>query len=55
SSETRLLFSSAQAEYLRYWLHAMGLTQNLISLPYSDCLLTVSSLFHVSPITFKPG
>jgi hypothetical protein len=51
--ETRLLFSSAQVEYLRYWLHAMGLTENLISLPYSDCLLTESSLRHVSPVTFK--
>jgi hypothetical protein len=53
SFETRLLFSSAQVEYLRYWLHAMGLTENLISLPYSDCLLTESSLRHVSPVTFK--
>ncbi|KAG1722517.1 hypothetical protein EDB19DRAFT_1645746, partial [Suillus lakei] len=52
-SQTQLLFSSAQVEYLRYWLHAIGLTKNLISLPYSDCLLTESSLCHVSPITFK--
>ncbi|KAG1892368.1 hypothetical protein F4604DRAFT_1565189 [Suillus subluteus] len=51
--ETRLLFSSAQVEYLRYWLHAMGLTENLISLPYSDCLLTESSLRHVTPVIFK--
>jgi len=51
--ETRLLVSSAQVEYLRYWLHAIGLTKNLISLPYSDCLLTESSLRHVSPVIFK--
>ncbi|KAG9317407.1 hypothetical protein JVU11DRAFT_1606 [Chiua virens] len=50
--ETRLLFSSAQVEYIRYWLHAMQLTQNPISLPYSDCLLTESSLRHVSPVNF---
>ncbi|KIK92712.1 hypothetical protein PAXRUDRAFT_13075 [Paxillus rubicundulus Ve08.2h10] len=51
--ETRLLFSSAQVEYLRYWLHAMQLTKNLIPLPYSDCLLTESSLRHVSPVQFQ--
>jgi len=39
--------------FSRYWLHAIGLTENLISLPYSDCLLTESSLRHISPITFK--
>ncbi|KAI9574729.1 hypothetical protein HD554DRAFT_2010921 [Boletus coccyginus] len=50
--ETRLLFSSAQVEYLRYWLHAMQLTQHPIPLPYSDCLLTGSSLRHVSPVQF---
>ncbi|KAH7887666.1 hypothetical protein F5I97DRAFT_1861958, partial [Phlebopus sp. FC_14] len=51
--ETRLLFSSAQVEYLRYWLHAMQLTKSLIPLPYSDCLLTESSLRHVSPVHFS--
>ncbi|KAH0839875.1 hypothetical protein J3R83DRAFT_826 [Lanmaoa asiatica] len=51
--ETRLLFSSAQVEYIRYWLHAMQLTQHPISLPYSDCLLTESSLRHVSPVHFS--
>ena len=50
--ETRLLFSSAQVEYLRYWLHAMHLTKEPIPLPYSDCLLTESSLRHVSPLHF---
>ncbi|KAN0097512.1 hypothetical protein V8E55_001958 [Tylopilus felleus] len=48
--ETRLLFSSAQVEYMRYWLHAMQLTAQPIPLPYSDCLLTESSLRHVSPV-----
>ncbi|EGO01874.1 hypothetical protein SERLA73DRAFT_150940 [Serpula lacrymans var. lacrymans S7.3] len=53
--ETRLLFSSAQVEYLRYWLHAMGLTKEPISIPYSDCLLTDSNLRHVSPVVYKTG
>lgn len=51
--ETRLLFSSAQVEYIRYWLHAMQLTKHPIPLPYSDCLLTESSLRHVSPVHFS--
>ncbi|KAF8138415.1 hypothetical protein EV363DRAFT_1313880 [Boletus edulis] len=51
--ETRLLFSSAQVEYIRYWLHAMQLTKHPIPLPYSDCLLTESSLRHVSPVQFS--
>ncbi|KAI6163017.1 hypothetical protein EDD17DRAFT_1693935 [Pisolithus thermaeus] len=51
--ESRLLFSSAQVEYIRYWLHAVQLTKDLIPLPYSDCLLTESNLRHVSPVHFK--
>ncbi|KAH9999883.1 hypothetical protein BJV77DRAFT_975193 [Russula vinacea] len=35
NGEARLLFSSAQVEYIRYWLHTMGLTKELIPLPYS--------------------
>lgn len=51
--ETRLLLSSAQVEYMRYWLHAMKMTKDLIPLPYSDCLLTESSLRHVSPVQYR--
>ncbi|KAG6336841.1 hypothetical protein ID866_2237 [Astraeus odoratus] len=51
--ESRLLFSSAQVEYLRYWLHAVQLTKDPIPLPYSDCLLTESSLRYVSAVHFK--
>ncbi|TFY64472.1 hypothetical protein EVG20_g5938 [Dentipellis fragilis] len=53
NGEARLLFSSAQVEYVRYWLHAMGLTKELLPLPYSDCLLTASSLQHYSPVVYS--
>ncbi|KIM90889.1 hypothetical protein PILCRDRAFT_811386 [Piloderma croceum F 1598] len=53
--ETRLLFSSAQVEYIRAWLFATKLTKTLIPLPYSDCLLTESNLRNVSPIYFSNG
>ncbi|KAI0005020.1 hypothetical protein BJV74DRAFT_319238 [Russula compacta] len=55
NGEARLLFSSAQVEYIRYWLHAMGLTRELIPLPYSDCLLTSSRLQNYSPVVYKTG
>ncbi|KAI9508951.1 hypothetical protein F5148DRAFT_1191684 [Russula earlei] len=55
NGEARLLFSSAQVEYIRYWLHAMGLTKELIPLPYSDCLLTSSRLQNHSPVIYKTG
>src|SRR5882762_7626578 len=53
--ETRLLFSSAQVEYIRAWLFATKLTKTLIPLPYSDCLLLESNLRNVSPIYFSNG
>jgi hypothetical protein len=55
NGESRLLFSSAQVDYMRYWLHAMKLTDHFIPLPYSDCLLTESNLRSVSPVVFKTG
>ncbi|KAI0068534.1 hypothetical protein BV25DRAFT_1791899 [Artomyces pyxidatus] len=55
NGEARLLFTSAQVEYIRYWLHATGLTKELIPLPYSDCLLTKSSLQNWSPVIYKTG
>ncbi|RDB22845.1 putative nucleolar protein C2C4.08 [Hypsizygus marmoreus] len=55
TGEARLLFSSAQVDYLRYWLHAMQLTKEIIPLPYSDCLLTESDLRNVSPVVYPDG
>lgn len=55
SGEARLLFSSAQVEYIRYWLHAMGYHKELIPLPYSDALLTASSLQNHAPVIYKTG
>jgi hypothetical protein len=55
NGEARLLFSSAQVEYIRYWLHAMGFTKELIPLPYSDCLLTSSRLQNHAPVIYKTG
>lgn len=55
TGESRLLFSSAQVDYIRYWLHAMQLTKEVIPLPYSDCLLTESNLRNVSPVVYHDG
>ncbi|KAJ7094673.1 hypothetical protein B0H15DRAFT_134153 [Mycena belliarum] len=49
--QARLLFSSAQVEYLRYWLFSMRLTEGLIPLPYSDCMFV--DVTSVSPIVFE--
>ncbi|KAF7355399.1 hypothetical protein MSAN_01456600 [Mycena sanguinolenta] len=51
--QARLLFSSAQVDYLRYWMHAMKLTEQLIPLPYSDCMFLKSSIASVEPTVFK--
>lgn len=55
TGESRLLFSSAQVDYIRYWLHTMQLTKDIIPLPYSDCLLTESNLRNVSPVVYNDG
>ncbi|PPQ77435.1 hypothetical protein CVT25_011017 [Psilocybe cyanescens] len=55
TGEARLLFSSRQVDYLRYWLHAMKLTKDIVPLPYSDCLLTESNLKTVSPVVYPDG
>ncbi|KAK7060577.1 hypothetical protein VNI00_001343 [Paramarasmius palmivorus] len=56
SGEERLLFKSAQVDYIRYWLHAMKLTQNIIPLPYSECLLVEGSdLRYVTTRVYKDG
>ncbi|KAF8195795.1 hypothetical protein K438DRAFT_1586723 [Mycena galopus ATCC 62051] len=53
--QQRLLFSSAQVDYVRYWLHAMQLTAAIIPLPYSECLLTPSEFSNVSPVVYRDG
>ncbi|KAI0796695.1 hypothetical protein C8Q75DRAFT_206669 [Abortiporus biennis] len=53
NGEARLLFSSAQVEYIRYWLHAMGMTKEILPLPSSDYLITQSSLMSCSPAIYK--
>lgn len=55
TGEARLLFSSAQIDYVRYWLHAMQLTEHIVPLPYSDCMLTDSNLKTVSPVVYPDG
>lgn len=55
TGESRLLFSSAQVDYIRYWLNAMQLTKDVIPLPYSDCLLTASNMRNVSPVVYTDG
>ncbi|KDQ12758.1 hypothetical protein BOTBODRAFT_34216 [Botryobasidium botryosum FD-172 SS1] len=52
SGESRLLFSSGQVEYIRYWLHAVGLTPSPIPLPSSHVLLLKSDLRAISPVTY---
>ncbi|EMD40754.1 hypothetical protein CERSUDRAFT_111333 [Gelatoporia subvermispora B] len=59
NGEMRLLFSSAQVEYMRYWLHAMQLTPRSIPIPSSDVLLqagdfmTCSTVVYNNPDTLK--
>ncbi|KAF8591516.1 hypothetical protein K439DRAFT_1650751 [Ramaria rubella] len=55
NGESRLLFSSQQVEYIRYWLHAVGFTESLLPLPSSHYLLTETSLKTASPVTYKTG
>ncbi|TFK23240.1 hypothetical protein FA15DRAFT_670625 [Coprinopsis marcescibilis] len=55
TGETRLLFTSAQVDYVRYWLHAMGMTKEPVPLPYSDCLLTMANLKNVAPAVYSNG
>jgi hypothetical protein len=53
NGESRLLFSSAQVDFIRYWLHAMRLTSCVIPMPYSDCMLVNADLRNVSPVVYK--
>jgi len=49
------MFSSAQIEYIQYWLHAMKLTKEPIALPSSEYLIQMSDLQHVSSVVYKSG
>lgn len=53
NGELRLLFSSKQIEYLRYWLQSMGLTRQLLPMPNTNYLLLQNQLKSVSPIMFR--
>ncbi|KAJ6628714.1 hypothetical protein B0H10DRAFT_1777313 [Mycena sp. CBHHK59/15] len=55
NGQSRLLMSSAQVDYIRYWLHAMKLTRDVIPIPYSECLLTEDELRTVSPVVYQDG
>ncbi|TBU32800.1 hypothetical protein BD311DRAFT_749753 [Dichomitus squalens] len=53
SNEMRLLFSSAQIEYMRYWLHACGLTRDPIPIPSSEYLIKPGDLRNCSPDVYS--
>ncbi|KAL6309686.1 hypothetical protein BKA93DRAFT_849857 [Sparassis latifolia] len=53
NGEMRLLFSSTQIEYIRYWLHAMRLTDAPLPIPASDYLLQSSDLTNCSPCVYR--
>ncbi|KAF7301750.1 hypothetical protein MIND_00740600 [Mycena indigotica] len=50
--QARLLFSSAQVDYLRYWMHQMRLTTKLIPLPYSNCMFLNTDIASIEPTVF---
>jgi len=49
------MFSSAQIEYIQYWLHAVKLTREPIALPSTEYLIQKSDLQHVSSVVYKDG
>ena len=51
--QSRLLFSSKQVEYARYWVHAMGYSKNLLPMPSGESLITRETLRHVSEMHCK--
>ncbi|KAF7301751.1 hypothetical protein MIND_00740700 [Mycena indigotica] len=55
NGEARLLFTSKQIDYLRYWLHEMGLTEEMVPLPHSDALIMKDELESAEPVFFKTG
>lgn len=53
NGEARLLFSSAQVEYIRYYLHAMGQVNDLLPLPASEYLIRKSDLKSCAPAYYS--
>ncbi len=53
NGEARLLFSSAQIEYIRYWIHAVGLAEELIPLPGGDWLIQQNDMLSCSPAVYN--
>jgi hypothetical protein len=56
SGESRLLFSSTQVEYMRYWLQTvMKIDPKTLPFPNSSYLMTSESLSSISPIYYDSG
>ncbi|KAG8976527.1 hypothetical protein FRB90_009142, partial [Tulasnella sp. 427] len=53
NNEIRLLFSSAQIEYIRYWLYEMGITPQKIPIPRSQYVIPEDQLMNITPRLFK--
>ncbi|KAH9943465.1 uncharacterized protein BXZ73DRAFT_97505 [Epithele typhae] len=53
NGEMRLLFSSAQVEYLRYYIHACALTDALIPLPASEYLIQKDEMRNCAPDVYN--
>ncbi|KAF7332088.1 hypothetical protein MKEN_00089300 [Mycena kentingensis (nom. inval.)] len=56
SGDVRILFTSKQFDYIRYWLHAVGLTKEILPLPNSESLLVEDDFKSVpQPWLFETG
>ncbi|KAL5508313.1 hypothetical protein ACEPAH_5932 [Sanghuangporus vaninii] len=53
NGQSRLMFSSAQVEYLRYLIHAMGFAKKPLPLPSSEYLLIGEKLTNVTTVYLK--
>lgn len=53
SGEARLLFSSAQVEYIQYWLHAVKLTKEPIPIPDEDYMISQGQMLSCSPVIYR--
>ncbi|KAG9042678.1 hypothetical protein FS837_010499 [Tulasnella sp. UAMH 9824] len=53
NNEIRLLYSSAQIEYIRYWLYEMGITPQKIPIPRSQYIIPEDQLMNITPRIFK--
>ncbi|KAH8827348.1 hypothetical protein DL96DRAFT_1606403 [Flagelloscypha sp. PMI_526] len=52
-NKLRLCFSTAQLQYLQYYLQAVGLTKRPLSLPSSKFILKEADVEDVEPVTFN--